>query len=164
MKSSSKMVESVIFNTEAPLMNYYDVPGKSITEVKRNLKQVRTEKALEFTGFTRSFFRWVREGPHFKTRMTTVIDVPRFDSRRQKIKEFGEALECHEMVHYNINKDLFEGAVEKIRSLLPCPYEECVKVMQDMISTQHVPHDELDKETKHGCSANKHCATIPMCK
>jgi hypothetical protein len=68
------------------------------------------------------------------------------------------------MVHFRINEDLFHLAVRHITASLPCTFDHCVSVMQDMIANMNAPHEKLDMETDHGCRSNPYCSVIPDCR
>lgn len=159
------MLRRILFVCEDPLLNQYKVSGDSFEKAMELVPRERVANGLEYTGYTRSWYRWHYRDDCFIVRMTTVIDLPvLMDAWDSASLKWQHNLKCHEMVHFNINKQGAISALKMIKSRLPLSYEECERLFQEhWLMVQDKKHLEFDSETNHGCTRNKYCGTIDAC-
>jgi hypothetical protein len=101
---------------EPPVYNYYKIESTSKKDIRQELRRTKLERALVYTGFTRSFVRYDFTADAIFVRLTTVIDIPKFKAGSSAhYKNQLKILKCHELVHFAINQKAFEKMIGRLR-------------------------------------------------
>ncbi len=156
----SKISKIITHTINKPIFEFYNVEGNTYKIFKKNLDDQRKKMALNYQGYTQWRIDWFTENTILYIRLFIIIYLPKSESNNNEIKLYLDNLQCHELVHYKLDINIFNKEIKKLKEKLPLTEKKCNNELNKILKKMEKENINLDNMTNHGCIKNKYCNTI----
>lgn len=151
-------VSRIKVNVAKPRYEYYDVPGRAWSTVRRKRFDVRRTLNLEYDALTTSTMTPTLHNKVLLIEMSTTILLPRAPQGDAETQKFLRALKCHEEWHFRSNAALLRKSARD--APVPLSVEKASAFVEHVLRLQEAANERYDTLTNHGCSFTRECGNF----